>query len=198
MPSKSSFNKRAAVELSVSTIVIIVLAMSMLILGLVLVRSIFSVATESVGEIDGKLKDEIIKLFGEEEKDVIVKLGSDKTARIKQGTNNFAVAIGAQTKDGSKTNRERLKYKLTLDKYGDCLKQLGQKATEGLFTTKLNVQNSFDDYADSHAFARVQLSIPEGTKVCTQKVFIDVTDTSTNTDVGGSSFIIEIIKKGFF
>ena len=58
-------NKKAAIELSIGTVVIIVLAMSMLILGLVLIRNIFTGATESVDQINDNVRSEIIKLFQE-------------------------------------------------------------------------------------------------------------------------------------
>ena len=52
-------SKRAAIELSIGTVIIIVLAMSMLILGIVLIRSIFTGATESVNTINEKDKNQI-------------------------------------------------------------------------------------------------------------------------------------------
>lgn len=55
--------KRGAIELSIGTIVIIVLAMSMLILGMVLVRSIMCGAIGLTGNINSKVEGEINKLF---------------------------------------------------------------------------------------------------------------------------------------
>jgi hypothetical protein len=63
--------KSGAIELSIGTIVIIVLAMSMLILGLVLVQSIFSGATYNVEQMNNKVRDEINKLFVEDKKIVV-------------------------------------------------------------------------------------------------------------------------------
>ncbi len=195
-------NKNGAIELSIGTIVIIVLAMSMLILGLVLIRGIFTGATESVDTLDEKVKNEISGLFADGSANVIVKLGSDKTAKIKPDTPNFGIGIGARTNDGSPVDRNTLKYKLTLDTSSDknCARVLGVKKTEDLFVTSLNQQSSFDDYDGSNAFARIILSVPKGTTSCTQKVFVDVTDTQNtqNPVVGGNSFIIEITKAGFF
>ena len=59
-------NKKAAIELSIGTVVIIVLAMTMLIMGVVLVRNIFSGATSSVDTLNDKVKGEITSLFSEE------------------------------------------------------------------------------------------------------------------------------------
>lgn len=193
-------NKKAALELSIGTIVIIVIAMTMLILGLILVRNIFTGATENVKELDEKVRKEITQLFTEEEADVVVRLGSEQTARIKQGTDSFNIPIGARTLDGSNADRSRLKYKLTLDEESanNCMKIIGKKNTEALFKTRLNAFNSFDKFEGSNVFTLIELTIPKGTQTCTQKVFIDITDTQTNEDVGGNFFKIDITKSGIF
>jgi hypothetical protein len=67
-----------------TTVVVIVLAMSMLILGLVLIRSIFTGATENVVSINEKVKAQIDKLFTEEDQETALFL-SNSIAQIKQG-----------------------------------------------------------------------------------------------------------------
>ncbi|MEI6732266.1 MAG: hypothetical protein WCK90_06335 [archaeon] len=192
--------KKAAIELSISTVVIIVLAMTMLILGLVLVRSIFSSATGSVDVLDQKVKDQLTSLFTDESQNVVVKLGSDFTAKIKPDSGVFGIAVAAQTLDGSSTNRNRLKYKLTLDAptSSNCAKVLGNSKTEALIQTPMNQYNSFDSFSGAQSYARVLINIPKGTQVCTQKVFVDVKDFESNKDIGGSFFIIDIQNPSFF
>lgn len=92
-------SKRGAIELSMTTVVIIVLAMTMLILGLTLIRTIFTGAKYNVENINEKVKGEINKLFVEEEQRSAVYLPSN-TAKVKQGE-SFGVAfaiknVGAQ------------------------------------------------------------------------------------------------------
>lgn len=58
-------NKKAAIELSVSTIIIIVLGVSMLILGMVLIRSILCSAIGLTGNINSAVNSEINKYFGD-------------------------------------------------------------------------------------------------------------------------------------
>lgn len=192
--------KKAAIELSISTIVIIVLAMTMLILGLVLVRTIFTTSTASVDTLSDKVQNEISGLFTDEGADVVVKLGADQTAKVMPDTANFGVAIGARTLDGSATNRDRLKYTLKLEEATgkNCMSVLGNTKTEALLTTAINKPLSFDKFQGANAFARVQISVPKGTAMCTQKVFIDVVDTQDNSNIGGNFFIIEVTKAGFF
>ena len=84
--------KRGAIELSIGTVVIIVLAMTMLILGLVLVRTIFSGATTSVDNINSQVQNEINKIFGEDKKLVIYP--STDFIMVRQGkVEGFALGI---------------------------------------------------------------------------------------------------------
>lgn len=193
-------DKKGAIELSISTIVIIVLAMTMLILGLVLVQKIWSTSTDSVDTLNDKIQNQISQLFTETGADVMVKLGAEQTAKIKAGTENFGIAIGSRTLDGSATDRNRLKYKLTLEEANgkNCISKIGKDKTDALFVTPLDKQNSFDKFQGANAFALIQVTVPKGTATCTQKVFIDVTDTKDNSAVGGNFFVVEILESGFF
>jgi len=56
-------NKKAAFELSMTTVVIIVLAMVMLALGLTLVKTIFSGAVYTATSLNDQVKNEINKMF---------------------------------------------------------------------------------------------------------------------------------------
>ena len=59
-------NKKGAMEMSVGTIVTIVLLMAVLVLGIFLVQKIFKSATGAVDAVDSEVQSEIIKLFAEE------------------------------------------------------------------------------------------------------------------------------------
>ncbi len=190
------FDRTAALELSIGTIVVVVLGMTMLILGLILIKNIFSISTKSVNILDEKITREVTALFTDDQEEVVVRLGPDHTAKIKPGTDSFGIAIGAKTPDGSPTNRARLQYKLVLDQGSDnnCVKKLGLSQTQSLFITSLNNFIQFDTFQGSNAFAIVQLAIPKATTSCSQKVLVDVKDTTKNQEVGGNFFIFEILK----
>ncbi len=81
-------NKRAALEMSVGTIVTIVLLMSMLVLGIVLIQKIFSASTSAVGQIDDKIKSQINTLFDKDDTRKISLYPNDAKISIKQGTQN--------------------------------------------------------------------------------------------------------------
>jgi len=199
-------NKKGAIELSIGTVVIIVLAMTMLILGLVLVRNIFTGATENVDTLNEKVKGEIANLFAAGDSNVVIKLGADKTARIKQGSGPFRVAIGARKPDSDTdrliNNREDIKYTINLDNSpGNCAytNSYGPAATANLFKGGVGTARSFDTFEGSQAFAIIEIDIPDGAPLCSQKVFVDISKKqSPNFYYAGNFFIIQIEKKGFF
>ncbi len=194
-------NKNAAIELSIGTVVIIVLAMTMLVLGIALIRNIFKGATSAVDLSNDKVISEITTLFSDEGSDVVVKLGADQTAKIKQGSGPFAMAIGARKPDKTAiTARDTIKYRLSLDEgVGNCAhsSSYNNANTEKLFKTPVGVDNNFDRFQGSQAFAAIELNIPDGVPLCTQKVFIDVKEKGQSNFYAGNFFIIEVQKKGF-
>lgn len=94
-------SKRAAMELSIGTIVIVVLAMAMLILGLILVKNIFTGVSYNVDEVNNKVKDQIGKMFTEDTK-VVAYLPSNGIAKITQGKDfglAFAIKNNIETQE---------------------------------------------------------------------------------------------------
>ncbi len=194
-------NRTGALELSIGTIVVIVIGMSMLILGLVLVRTIFSGSTQSVSDLNDQVRNEILDLFGDKEGNLVVRLGSADTAKIKPGSGPFKLGIGARHPDGTAlTGRDSLQYKLTLadDSDNNCVRILGKDRAEKLFITRLNTWNSFDEYSGSTAFALVQIEAPSGTSKCTQKVNVDMKTKEAQNPSDGKSFILEVSSAGLF
>ena len=78
-------SKRAALELSIGTIVIIVIAVTMLILGLVLVKTIMCGALLTSVDLTNKMKDQINKLFQDTGSDVILLKGPGGILSIPPG-----------------------------------------------------------------------------------------------------------------
>lgn len=100
-------NKKAAMEMSVGTIVTIVLLMTVLILGLVLVRSIFKSSIENIDSVDQAVKNEINKLFSEDNSRKIIIYPSSRLVTIQKGNERelgFAISIrNVDTKEGKFT-----------------------------------------------------------------------------------------------
>jgi len=197
-------NKRGAFELSVTTMIIIVLAITMLIMGLVLIRNIFGGATESIDSLSSKVKTEIDKIFTDENKKIVVYLGEDRTAKVKAGTDLFGIAIGAKTATGSRVQaRSDLQYKMELDETAreNCAAILGKTQTTNLFKQDIGEWTDFDEFQGDTSKSIIQIGVPEGTTLCSQKIFIEVRDRSVNPEgeiVGGDFFIVQVTRKGVF
>lgn len=107
-------SKQGAMELSVGTIVVFVLAMSVLVLGFFLVQQIFDVATGAVDLTDQQLKDEINKLFTDESR-ISIYPGT-KMVEVRQGESD-GVGIGIQN---LQSERDEFGYDLSAIPGSDC------------------------------------------------------------------------------
>ena len=103
-------SNKAAIELSIGTIVIIVIGMSMLILGLVLVRTIFSGAKYNVDQLNKNVEAEINKLFNEKGQKTIIYLPSNQ-ADVKKGQ-SFGVAFGLRNTVEGETKAGKFSYQV--------------------------------------------------------------------------------------
>lgn len=88
-------NKKAAMEMSIGTIVTIVLLMGVLVLGGVLIQKIYFGATENVNNIDTAVKSEISKLFSQDSSKKIVIYPASRKISIEKGEDGqgFAFSI---------------------------------------------------------------------------------------------------------
>ncbi len=96
----NKLSKRAALELSVNTIVIIVLAITMLIIGMVLVRNIMCGALNLTTDINSKVRGEINRLFGQSAGEVQCIGASGEPVQMVPGQINF-VYCAIQAKQAS-------------------------------------------------------------------------------------------------
>lgn len=93
-------SRRAAMEMTMGTMVTIVLLVTVLILGLVFVRTIFTSAKGAIDLTDQQLKKEINKLFGEESKIAIypgnrlVEIKQEDVDGVGLGIKNLLSGVG--------------------------------------------------------------------------------------------------------
>ena len=182
-----------------STIVILVLAMSMLVLGIILVRNIFTSATDSVGTIDDQVKNEINNLFGTGNNKIAVSLGSQNTAKIKQGTENFGVAFGFSPDDPAAwgANLDGCTYTVTaVDQTTYCIKKGWTTPAKAIKTGDDGV--AFDETVPPNGYALMKIDIPETVPECLQRFSILVECTGHPLEKTSTYFDIEVIKKGIF
>jgi len=77
-------NKRAAMEMSVGTIVTIVLLMSVLILGIFLIQKIFGTAKGAIDMTEQQLYEQINKLFSSDEGQRVMVYPQTRSLTIKK------------------------------------------------------------------------------------------------------------------
>jgi hypothetical protein len=189
-------SREGALELSIGTIVVIVIGMSMLILGLVLVRNIFGGATGSVDALNDQVMSEITNLFGNDQGNLIVKLGSSNVAKVKAG-DQFRVAIGAQHPDGLSAQQLEYKVELEDDSDNNCIAKIGRARAEALISSpRLGDYHEFTKFSGSVGGAIIEIKVPESTAVCTQKVSVFMRVVGSADALDGDSFLLEVAKKG--
>jgi hypothetical protein len=199
-------NKKGAMEMTVGTIVTIVLLMSALVLGLILTKTIFTKTTENVQNIDAQVKGEINDLFGEDGTGFVIRLGNQNTAKIKQGTPNFGVPIGfsptVPTVWG--TSHNACTYTITPFTGAQYCQGKGWTnictpvATASVKTGCTNIQ--FNEFSNNNGYALIKIDIPETVPPCLQRFTIEVKCTGVGGDAEytKASFDIEVLKKGIF
>ncbi len=186
---KINLNKKGAIELSIGTVVIVVLAMSMLILGLVLVKNIFSGATGNVNQMNDKVKDEINKLFVEDKKTVVYL--PNQIAEIQQGDDwgiAFAIKnLGKGTSQTSKFNYDVILSDPSVQK--KC--GVGEREIENWIKT--GASESIDIGPGDNLYRIVRFQIPENAPLCTVRFNIVV--KKDNEHYATDFFDIEVLPK---
>lgn len=177
---------KGAIEMSIGTIVIIVLAMSMLILGMVLVKNIFSGASENVLSMNAGVQDKINKLFTEDKRTVVYL--SNQIAHINQNE-EWGVAFGIKNLGRGTAEASRFHYETSVsdpDVRSKC--GIGERDIESWIQT-----GRADDATiapGQNYFGIVRFMIPENAPLCTVRFHIDV--TKDNTPYATEFFDIEV------
>lgn len=145
--------KKGALELSIGTIVILVLAMSMLILGLVLVRTIFTGAKYNVETMNKKVEAEINKLFVEDQRAVIYL--PNRIAEVKQGS-EYGLGFGIQ--NGIST--QKFRWQIQVDD-ANIRKKCGVNEREAEEWVTTGGSGSVDVASGQKYYDVVRFNIPE-------------------------------------
>lgn len=174
-------SKKAAIELSVGTIVVIVLAMSMLILGLVLVKNIFAGAKYNIDVLNNKVTDEISKLFTEE-KEIVLYL-ANRQATIKQGE-IFGVAFGIKNTQQGVSGKEEFTYDITAND-PDLETQCGVSSEDAESWIYPGRAGSFSLAPGEIYYGLARFNIPKGSILCTVRY-------NLNVKLGGNPYSTEL------
>ncbi|MFH0808666.1 MAG: hypothetical protein V1888_03585 [archaeon] len=162
--------KRGAIELSIGTIVIIVLAMSMLILGLVLIKNIFSGSSENILQMNDKVKDQINKLFVEDKRTVVYL--PNQIAKIEQNK-DWGVAFGIKNLAKGTVEVGQFSYDVTVSD-PDVKQKCGidEKSVENWIKTGRADEMSIAP--GQNYYGVVRFFVPENAPLCTVRFHIDV------------------------
>jgi len=180
-------------EMSVGTIVTIVLLMTVLVLGLVLVQGIFRGATESVDSINDQVRGEINNLFNTQDADIVISLGAKHSASVKQGEEGFGFVFGFSPDQPEVL--DSCTYNIREKTGGDyCNKESNIDVEDWIITGTSGIE--FDEKRPNAAYALIKLNIPETAPVCLQRFIIEI--KCSGIDDQTSYFDINIIKKGMF
>lgn len=153
--------KKAAMEMSVGTIVTIVLLMTVLVLGIFLVQRIFFVGTNAVDSIGTEVENEIQKLFADEGKRVAI-YPTSRDVKMKKGGDPAGFAFSVRNTDPEEA---RFSYSVTAQDVSNC-GDLRESQAENFL---IGGEGSFSlGSGDTLQFPRlVKLDLPETAPVCT-------------------------------
>ncbi|MCK5149719.1 hypothetical protein KAJ87_02245 [Candidatus Pacearchaeota archaeon] len=183
-------SKTGAMEMSVGTIVTIVLLMSVLVLGVFLVNKIFSGATSSVDEIDQEVKKQISELFSADETKGVIVYPPSRKIEIKKGEEGKGFAFSIRNKGDEKQTFE---YIITAEDTTCSISK--EEATEyialGGEGEKTIGAGQIMEYP-----VLVTFNLPESAPPCNIKYKLLVECSTCGTDYPVSDVDIDLLIKG--
>ena len=164
-------NKKAAIEMSIGTIVVIVLSMSMLILGLVLIKNIFTGSSQNILQMNDKVKDQINKLFVEDKKTVVYL--PNQIAKIKQNE-EWGIAFAIKNLERGVATAGKFNYDVTVSD-PDVRRKCGgisDATIQNQWITTGRIDSMTIPPGDTY-YGIVRFLIPENAPLCTIRFHID-------------------------
>jgi len=161
MKIKFMKSKGGAMEMSVGTIVTIVLLMGVLVLGIFLIQQIFGTAKGAVDLTEKQLYTELEKLYSTNQDQKIIIYPQTALLEIKKGKSDaFGLVINNRLKD-----EETFSYDITLADKGTCTMTDNQIiGLIDLGKSRTNLRLGSGDILSSPL--RIVFAIPETAKLC--------------------------------
>ena len=180
-------NNKGAMEMSVGTIVTIVLLMSVLVLGIFFISKIFTSGGTAIDSVDSQLTNQINQLFSDGSASKIAVYPNSREIDIKKGDSpkGFAFSVNNNDKDSSSS----FDYSVEADNVDDC----GQTMTkEKANTYILGGTGTFTlgPTANLDQARLVRFSIPESAVSCT--IFYNVNINRGSNPYTSSQIIVNI------
>jgi uncharacterized protein YneF (UPF0154 family) len=168
-------NKKAAMEMSVGTIVTIVLLMVVLILGIFLTQRIFKSSINAIDEIDSEVQSQITQLFAKEGNKLAV-YPTSREIVIKKGDDPKGFAFSVKNTD---VEEAEFSYSVVVDDISKCGTTLTEEEANEMLIGK---EGSFTlGPGDALDLPRlVKLDIPETAPPCTMTFNLEVDKDSVS------------------
>lgn len=175
-------DRRAVLELSIGTVVILVLGVTLLIMGLVVTRNIMCGALGLTGDINAKVRAELNKLFAENEGEVTCIGAGDAVKIIPGKENNIYCSVKAS---------QQAQYKFTATRY-DLQGVSADKLKQWLSTSSWEGPIAPND-RDAKKVARIKVpeNAPEG------NLHLDMQVQKDNQLISTQNLDFEISRIGF-
>ena len=170
--------KKGAINLSIGTLVIIILAITMLVLGVILVTNIFDIGEDLASMTKDQIIHKMNTLFGEEEE--LMLLPSSKEIEVEVGEEGtFAVGIRNLLK-GQESTTKKFTYNIGIAEQGNC--PMSERELENLIVTGRELSAIELSPGSEPLIRTVRMRIPEGTPLCSFSYKIEVYHHSTIYD----------------
>lgn len=180
--------KRGAIELSVGTIVVIVLAISMLIMGLVLIANIRRGTTDAIDLINNNVKAQINSLFNQDDSQKTVVYLPGGEALTEKGRNyniQFAIKNTLRGESGS----TEFRYEVAVSEIEQGCRLTEAEANEYIILGKNGrVRVSAGSAPEERT---IVVRIPEEAPLCSLTYNIDVTEAD-GSFYDQNSFILTV------
>lgn len=176
--------KRGGLQLSISTIVIVILAVTMLVLGLVFVKKSMCSAIDGVNQINDLVRDQIADLYTDQNQKVAVKESSNDIRR------GITYGVAFSVKNLNEEN-DRFDYDVKVIDTGSC--DIRESVAESYMVLgksgRLNIQRG-QDTANI-----IRFDIPSDAPLCKLRYQVDVKNDGEIYDT--TFFDVNIINAGF-
>lgn len=175
-------SKKGAMEMSVGTIVTIVLLMSVLVLGIFLVQKVFRSGTNAIDTIDSEVQNQITQLFTDNQNARLAVYPTSQELSIKKGDNPKGFAFSVRNND---VEEATFSFTLVAADISDC----GSTMTE----EKANdfISASFTDFGVGPGNTQnklVKFNVPEEAPPCLIVYLLEVQKDGTHYD-GADIFV---------
>jgi len=176
-------NKIGAMEMSVGTIVTIVLLMSVLVLGIFLIQKIFKTGTSAIDSVDAQLTSEINKLFGAEGTNFVIYPTSQQiTLKKTDDPKGFAFSLKNPFAESRKFN-----YLIEATNVEGCGSLTEEQATSWLRYSKVSAP--IQGGSSPTLAEKVLIVLPPTAPPCTITYLVSVEDEKKEFSEGGSVFV---------